>query len=168
MKVLIISSNTLPAAPTGPVYVAGDYHRKATIHFDDLMSEKNYNNVQASNQAKLALILSTYEFARRLAGTNVTINSLHPGAVATDAPLKDPDLSSFSRMMYKLVSLFFLNPEKGAETSIFLASSPDVEGVTGKYFIKKLEVASSPESYNQEIARRLWEASVKLTGLEDN
>jgi NAD(P)-dependent dehydrogenase (short-subunit alcohol dehydrogenase family) len=153
------------SAPARIVNVAGDFHRKATIHFDDLMSEKEYNNLQANNQAKLALILFTYELARRLTGTNVTVNCLHPGAVATDAPLKDPNLSSFSRLMYKLVRLFFLSPEKGAETSIFLASSPDVEGVTGKYFIKKLEVASSPESYNQEIAERLWEESTKLTGL---
>jgi hypothetical protein len=68
----------------------------------------------------------------------------------------------------RIDKLFFLSPEKGAETSIFLASSPSVEGVTGKYFIKQLEVASSPESYNQEITRSLWEVSVKLTGLEDN
>jgi retinol dehydrogenase 14 len=150
------------------VNVAGDFHRKATIHFDDLMSEKIYNNIQASNQAKLALILFTYELARRLAGTNVTVNCLHPGAVATDAPLKDPDLSSFSRIMYKLVRLFFLSPEKGAETSIYLASSPDVEGISGKYFIKKKEVASSPESYNEELARKMWEVSAKLSGLGEN
>lgn len=156
------------SAPARVVNVAGDFHRKATIHFDDLMSEKEYNNTQANNQAKLALILFTYELSRRLAGTNVTANCLHPGAVATDAPLKDPDLSLFSRMLYRLVRLFFASPEKGAETSIFLAASPDVEGITGKYFIKKGEVASSPESYNQEIARRLWDQSLKLTGLAYN
>jgi NAD(P)-dependent dehydrogenase (short-subunit alcohol dehydrogenase family) len=156
------------SAPARVVNVAGDFHRKATIHFDDLMSEKEYNGVQASNQAKLALIIFTYELARRLAITNVSVNCLHPGAVATDAPLKDPDLSTISRMMYKLVRLFFLSPEKGAETSIYLASSPDVEGISGNYFIKKKEVASSPESYNEGIARDLWAVSAKLTGLEEN
>ena len=158
--------DTLKAsAPARVVNVAGDFHRKATMQFDDLMSEKNYNGNRASNQAKLALILFTYELARRLAGTGVTANCLHPGAVATDAPLKDPNLSSFARLMYSLVKPFFLSPEKGAETSIFLASSPEVEDVTGQYFIKKTAVRSSPESYDEDIARCLWDASEKLTGL---
>lgn len=152
------------SAPARVVNVAGDYHRKATINFDDLMSEKDYNGMRANNQAKLALILFTYELARRLDGTGVTANCLHPGAVATGGPLKDPDLSSFARVMYALVKPFFLSPERGAETSIYLASSPEVEGVTGKYFIRKRAVASSPESYDSEIAKRLWKISLQLTG----
>lgn len=158
--------DTLKAsAPARVVNVAGDYHRKVTMDFDDLMSERNYSGTRANNQAKLALILFTYELARRLAGTGVTVNCLHPGAVATNAPLKDPDLSPLSRLLYKLVSLFFLSPARGAETSIYLASSPDVEGVTGKYFIKQAEVESSPESYDLEVAKRLWDVSAKLTGM---
>ncbi len=153
------------SAPSRVVNVAGDFHRKATINFDDLMFERNYSGTQANNQAKLALILFTYELARRLEGTEVTVNSLHPGAVATNAPLKDPELSSLSRFFYRLVKPFFLSPERGAETSIYLASSPEVDGVTGKYFIKKATVASSPESYDIEISKRLWEISAKLTGL---
>jgi len=151
-------------APARVVNVAGDYHRKATINFDDLMSERDYNGMQANNQAKLALVLFTYELARRLEGTGVTANCLHPGAVATGGPLKDPDLSSFARLMYALVKPFFLSPKRGAETSIYLASSPEVERITGKYFVKKRAVASSPESYDLEIARRLWEVSAQLTG----
>jgi NAD(P)-dependent dehydrogenase (short-subunit alcohol dehydrogenase family) len=153
------------SAPARVVNVAGDFHRKATIQFDDLMSEKAYTGVRANNQAKLALILFTYELARRLAGTGVTANCLHPGATATDGPLNDPDLPAFSRTMYRLVRAFFQSPERGAETSIYLASSPDVDGVTGKYFIKKRAVASSPESYDVAIAQRLWEVSSQLTGL---
>lgn len=153
------------SAPARVINVAGDYHRKATIQFDDLMSEKEYSGLRANNQAKLALILFTYELARRLEGTGVTSNCLHPGAVATDGPLQDPDLSSFSRSMYKLVRVFFASPEKGAETSIYLASSPELENVSGRYFIKKNQVASSPESYDEEIARRLWKVSEELTGL---
>lgn len=152
------------SAPARVVNVAGDYHRKATIDFDDLMSEKDYNGMRANNQSKLAMVLFTYELARQLDGTGVTVNCLHPGAVATGAPLKDPDLSQFGRFMYKLVKPFFLSPEKGAETSVYLASSPEVEGVTGKYFIRKRAVTSSPESYHREIARRLWKVSVQLTG----
>ncbi len=153
------------SAPARVINVAGDFHRKATIRFDDLMSEKDYNGIRANNQAKLALILFTYELARRLAGTGVTANCLHPGAVATDAPLKDPNLAPFARFMYSLVKLFFLSPEKGAETPIYLATSPAVEAVTGKYFIKKAAVKSSQESYNENIARRLWSASEELAGL---
>lgn len=153
------------SAPARVVNVAGDYHRKATIRFDDLMSERDYNGARANNQAKLALILFTYELARRLDGAGVTANCLHPGAVATGAPLKDPDLAPFGRFMYRLVKPFFLSPDKGAETSIYLASSPEVEGLTAKYFIKKRAVASSPESYDEELARRLWEKSAELTGL---
>lgn len=153
------------SAPARVVNVAGDYHRKATIQFDDLMAEKDYNGIRANNQAKLALILFTYELARRLDGTGVTVNCLHPGAVATDGPLKDPDLPAFSRFMYKTARLFFASPEKGAETSIYLATSPEVDKVSGRYFIKKTPAASSPESYDEETARRLWKTSEELTGL---
>jgi NAD(P)-dependent dehydrogenase (short-subunit alcohol dehydrogenase family) len=153
------------SAPARVVNVAGDFHRKATIRFDDLMSQNEYSGVRANNQAKLALILFTYELARRLDGTGVTANCLHPGAVATDAPLKDPDLPPFARVMYRLVRTFFSSTDKGAATSVYLASSPEVEQVTGKYFIRKAAVASSPESYDVGIARRLWERSAELTGL---
>jgi retinol dehydrogenase-14 len=153
------------SAPARVVNVAGDFHRKATIRFDDLMFEQGYTGSRANNQAKLALIMFTYELARRLDGLAVTVNCLHPGAVATDAPLKDPNLSRLGRIMYTLVKPFFQSPERGAETSIYLASSPDVEGQTGMYFIKKRAVPSSPESYDEGIARRLWERSAELTGM---
>jgi retinol dehydrogenase 14 len=155
-------------APARVVNVAGDFHRKATIRFDDLMSEKGYSGVGANDQAKLALILFTYELARRLEGAGVTANCLHPGPTATDAPLNDPDLPGFSRTMYRLVRVFFQSPKRGAETSVYLATSPEVEGVTGKYFIKKRAVASSPESYDVAIAQHLWEVSSQLTELGPN
>lgn len=152
-------------APARVVNVAGDFHRKATIQFDDLMSEQAYNGIRANNQAKLALILFTYELARRLEGSGVTANCLHPGATATDGPLNDPDLSWFSGAMYRLVRVFFQKPEQGAATSIYLASSPEVADVTGKYFIKQRPVASSPESYDMAMAQHLWEVSSQLVGL---
>lgn len=152
------------SVPARVVNVAGDFHRKATIQFDDLMSEKAYNGIRANNQAKLALILFTYELARRMEGSGVTANCLHPGATATDGPLNDPDLSWFSRAMYRLVRVFFQRPEQGAATSIYLASSPEVAGVTGKYFIKRRPVASSPESYDVATAQHLWEVSSQLAG----
>ncbi len=153
------------SAPARVVNVSGTYHRKATMDFDDLMCEKDYSASRANNQAKLALILFTYELARRLEGTGVTANCLHPGAVATSLVEKDPDYSPLSRFLYKLFKPFLASPEKGAETSIYLASSPEMEGVTGKYFEKKAAVESSPESYDVAIARRLWEVSAELTGL---
>ncbi len=152
-------------APARIVNVSGTYHRKATMDFDDLMCEKDYSASRANNQAKLALILFTYELARRLEGTGVSANCLHPGAVATSLVEKDPDYSPLSRFLYKLSKPFLASPEKGAETSIYLASSPEMEGVTGKYFEKKAAVESSPESYDVAIARRLWEVSAELTGL---
>jgi len=153
------------SVPARVVNVAGDFHRRATIRFDDLMFEKDYTGAHANNQAKLALILFTYELARRMQRSGITANCLHPGAVGTVGPLKDPDLSPFSRLLYKMVRPFFQSPEKGAQTAIYLASSPEVEGVTGRYFIKKRPVKSSAESYDQEIARRLWDMSSRLTGL---
>ena len=116
-------------------------------------------------QAKLALILFTYELARRLEGTGVTANCLHPGVVATGLVEKDPDYSALLRFLYKLFKPFLSSPEKGAETSIYLAASPEVEGVTGQYFVKKAAVESSPESYDAAIAKRLWQVSIELTGL---
>jgi retinol dehydrogenase-14 len=155
------------SAPARVVNVAGEYHRKATLDFDDLMCEKDYTAAKASNRSKLAVVLFTYELARRLEGSGVTANCLHPGAVATDPLSKDPDSSALARFFYKLMSPFFLSPERGAETSIYLASSPEVKGVTGKYFIKKAPVQSSPESYDKAVAARLWQVSAELTGLNE-
>jgi NAD(P)-dependent dehydrogenase (short-subunit alcohol dehydrogenase family) len=150
-------------APSRVVSLTGIYHRKASINFDDLMSEQNYRASEANKQAKLALVVFTYELARRLEGTGVTVNCLHPGAVATDPLQSDPDSSPIQRFFYQLVKPFFASPEKGAEASIFLSSSPDLVGVTGKFFDRKVEAESSPESHDRVIASRLWEASEKLT-----
>ena len=120
---------------------------------------------KANNQAKLALVLFTYELARRLEGTGFTVNTLHPGAVATRLVEKDPDYPPVLRLFYKLFKPFLASPAKGAATSIYLASSSEVEGVTGKYFEKKKETESSPESSDVAIARRLWDVSEELTEL---
>ncbi len=147
------------------VNVVGAYHAKGKIDFDDLQGERDYNGARANNQAKLALVLFTYELARKLEGTGVTANCLHPGAVATNLVEKDKDYPTFLRLAYKLFKPFARSPEKGAETSIYLASSPDVEGITGKYFVNKKAKPSSPESYDTALAARLWEVSAELAGL---
>jgi NAD(P)-dependent dehydrogenase (short-subunit alcohol dehydrogenase family) len=142
------------------VNVASGAHTYGRIDFDNLQGEKNYNGVRAYANSKLANILFTYELARRLSSTRVTANCLHPGAVATGI------FRALPKFVEAIIKLVTLSPEKGAETSIYLASSPDVDGVTGKYFIKKTETRSSPESYNEDTARKLWTVSAQLTGLD--
>jgi NAD(P)-dependent dehydrogenase (short-subunit alcohol dehydrogenase family) len=155
------------SAPARIVEVAGAYHKKGTIAFDNLQSEKAYNGAQANAQSKLANVLFTHELARRLEGTGVTVNCLHPGAARTGLVEKDPDYPSLLRFMYRLSKPFMKSPEKGAATSIYLASSPDVEGSTGKYFVNQKQAESSNESHDAELAHRLWDISSELTGLAD-
>jgi NAD(P)-dependent dehydrogenase (short-subunit alcohol dehydrogenase family) len=133
----------------------------AKIDFDDLQSEnKKHRLFRVYGASKLALMLFSYELSRKLDGTGVTVNTIHPGVVNTNL---GRDMSKIGRGFGKL---FFKSPEKGAETSIYLASSPEVEGVTGKYYIKKQQRESSKESYNEDYAKRLWEISAKLTKLK--
>ncbi len=148
------------SAPSRIVNVASVAHMTGTMNFDDLQSEREYSSMAAYRQSKLANILFTYELARRLEGTLVTANCLHPGVIATNIARDMPKAVSFA------LKLFFTGAEKGAETSIYLATSPQVEAVTGKYFADKKEARSNKESYDKEIARRLWEVSAELTGLE--
>jgi len=147
------------SSPSRIINVTSGLHKNATIDFDDLQSEKAYSAFGTYGKSKLALVLFTYELSRRLEGTNISVNILHPGVVSTNL---GRDMNAFMRGFQKI---FFKSPKKGAETSIYLASSPDVEGVTGKYFINKKEAKSSEVSYNEEISRKLWDLSVKLTNL---
>ena len=149
------------STPSRIVNVSSGAHRMAKIDFDDLQSEnKKHRLMRVYGVSKLAFMLFSYELSRILDGTGVTVNTLHPGVVNTNL---GRDMSKFGRGFGKL---FFKNPEKGAETSIYLASSPEVEGITGKYYIKKEQKESSKESYNEEYAKRLWEISATLTKLE--
>ncbi|MCS7012278.1 MAG: SDR family oxidoreductase [Chloroherpetonaceae bacterium] len=144
------------AAPSRIVNVSSAAHFGASINFDDLQGEKSYSAWRAYSQSKLANVLFTYELARRLAGTGVTANCLHPGVISTKL------FRNFG-LFNTLAGIFLASPEKGAETSVYLASSPEVEGITGKYFDNKRAVPSSPASYNLEDAKRLWEISAALT-----
>jgi NAD(P)-dependent dehydrogenase (short-subunit alcohol dehydrogenase family) len=151
------------AAPSRIVNVASDAHSRSHIDFDDLQGERHFAGFRAYGQSKLANILYTYELARRLEGKGVTANCLHPGVVATGFGRNDKSWLSFA---IKLVAPFFLTPEEGAKTSIYLASSPEVANVSGKYFAKSKEKKSNRESYDRDVGRRLWELSEKLTGLD--
>jgi NAD(P)-dependent dehydrogenase (short-subunit alcohol dehydrogenase family) len=149
------------AAAARIVNVSSGAHMGGSINFDDLMLEKKYRSFAAYSQSKLANVLFSYELARRLEGSGVTSNALHPGGVATGFGAGEGVMGWF----FKLARPFLLTPEQGAETQIYLASSPEVADVTGKYFAKKKPVKSSKESYDTAVAQRLWQISEELTGL---
>ncbi|HSN89664.1 MAG TPA: SDR family oxidoreductase [Anaeromyxobacteraceae bacterium] len=144
------------------VNVASEAHRGATLDFDDLMGERGYSGWKAYARSKLANLLFTYELARRLEGSGVTANALHPGVVATGFGRNDP---GWLRVAVRLLSPFLLDVRRGAATTLHVAAAPELERVTGRYFAKSRETASSPASLDREAQRRLWEASERLTGL---
>jgi NAD(P)-dependent dehydrogenase (short-subunit alcohol dehydrogenase family) len=150
------------SAPARIVNVSSRAHFRTGIDFDDLQGERKYRGFKAYARSKLANVLFTYELARRLEGTGVTANCLHPGVVRTNfGRVSDSAMGWGARV----AAPFMISPEKGAKTSIYLASSPEVEGVTGKYFVKSKPARSSALSYNVEAARRLWDVSARLTGV---
>jgi NAD(P)-dependent dehydrogenase (short-subunit alcohol dehydrogenase family) len=151
------------SAPARIVNVSSESHEAGYIKMDDLQAKKGYRPMRVYGQAKLALVLFTYELARRLQGTGVTANCLHPGFVATNFAQRD--LWPIARTAAKLVFFFGISPEEGAKTPIYLASSPDVEGVTGKYFVKSIPKRSTPISYDESLQQQLWEESAKLVNL---
>ena len=150
------------SAPARIINVSSGMHKRAKLDFDDLQCSKKYRGFRAYSKSKLALILFTYELSRRLEDTDVTINALHPGVSKTELMRDLPYLVEL------IAKAFLKNPKKGAETSIYLASSPEVEGVTGKYFKNKSEDKSSEESYNIDNAQKLWKISEQLTNLKSN
>lgn len=151
------------SAPARVITVSSMAHQGARIHFDDLMySHTPYRAMGAYGQSKLANAMFAYELARRLAGTGVTSNSLHPGLVATGFAKNNGPLYRYGML---LVRPFSIGPEQGARTSIYLAASPEAEGATGEYFVKRKPAKSSKESYDEQAQRRLWEVSETLTGL---
>ncbi|HEY6403089.1 MAG TPA: SDR family oxidoreductase [Blastocatellia bacterium] len=147
------------SAPARIVNVASDAHRRGHIYFEDLNLENGYGVWKAYAQSKLANVLFTYELARRLGGTGVTANCLHPGVVGTNL---FNSVGGLAGKFLRLFSLFMRTPEKGADTIIWLASSPEVENITGKYFADRKEQATIPESYDTAIAARLWELSERM------
>jgi NAD(P)-dependent dehydrogenase (short-subunit alcohol dehydrogenase family) len=150
------------SAPARVINVASGMHMGAKLDFDNLQGEKRYGGFRAYGQSKLANVLFTYELARRLEGTGVTVNALHPGYVDTGLSLNN---GFFFRVFARLSArLFGRKPEEGAQTSIYLAASPEVEGVTGKYFSNCKPVQSSLDSYDKRTAEKLWQVSLELSG----
>jgi NAD(P)-dependent dehydrogenase (short-subunit alcohol dehydrogenase family) len=151
------------SAPSRIVVVASHAHKQARhgLNFDDLQSKRRYRPFRTYSQTKLANILFTRELARRLEGTNVTVNALHPGFVASRFG-KDGDIGWIGRVGMPLARPFAISPEKGARTTIYLASSPDVEGLTGHYFFKCAPVTPSKAALDDTAATRLWQVSEQL------
>lgn len=160
----ILLLDTLKAsAPARIVNVASRWHEKVNaLDFDNLQGEKKYSGGDAYARSKLCNVLFTYELARRLQGTGVTANALHPGYVNTGFALNNG--WAYRVFAKASASLFAQSPARGAQTSIYLASSPQVEGVTGKYFAHGKETSSSPASHDVAAAERLWQVSLELTG----
>ena len=150
------------SAPSRIINVSSDAHKGAKINFDDIQGTKKYGVMRAYGQSKLANILFTYELARKLEGSGVTSNALHPGFVASSF---GSNMSGAFRLLIRFFQLFALSSEKGAETSIYLATSLDVANTTGKYFVKKKEVSTSVVSYDNKVAEKLWKVSEELTNL---
>jgi NAD(P)-dependent dehydrogenase (short-subunit alcohol dehydrogenase family) len=158
----------LDSAPARVVSVSSGAHTMGVINFDDLQGTRSFGGWGAYAQSKLANVLFTYELARRLEGSGVTATVLHPGFVATNFAHNNNEgwtgkiASSAVKVLQRIVAR---TPEKGAETSIYLATSPEAEGVTGEYFSDKKAVKSSAASYDLQTARRLWQVSEEMTGL---
>jgi len=151
-------------APSRIINVSSGAQAMGEIDFDDLqIAKKEYKPFGAYAQSKLANVLFAYELARRLDGTGVTANALHPGTVRTGFGDTTDGVMKF---FLQAIRPFLLTPEQGAATSIYLASSPDVEKVSGKYFVNKKAVQSARRTYDVDVARRLWEVSEELTGLK--
>jgi NAD(P)-dependent dehydrogenase (short-subunit alcohol dehydrogenase family) len=151
------------SAPARIVTVSSGAQRMGELDFDDLQGERRWSGQRAYNQSKLANVEFTYELARRLRGTGVTANTLHPGVVRTSFAAEDS--STAWKIMIPLMKPFMKSPEKGAATSIHLASSPEVEGVSGRYFVNRKPSESSKASHDTPDAARLWEVSAALVGL---
>jgi retinol dehydrogenase 12 len=143
------------------VNVSSAAHRGSKIRFDDLQGEKFYNGWRAYGASKLANLLFTFELDRRMRGSQVSANALHPGFVATQFAQNN---QGWLKPVMKLAGRFALSPENGAATSIYLASSPDVRGMSGLYFVSCRPTAADRAAYDQSTARRLWEVSEELTG----
>lgn len=147
------------SAPARIINVTSSAHRIARLNLDNLSMKKVYIGLLAYGRSKLMNVVFTYELARRLAGTGVTANCVHPGLFSSDLGSNNKGLYRPAFYLYHRVAA---SPEKGAETSIYLASDPQVEGVSGRYFVHKRAVTSSKSSYDPAAGARLWEVSLKL------
>jgi len=149
-------------APARIINVSSDAHSGGKIDFENLQGERSYSSFGPYGNSKLANILFTIELARRLEGT-VTVNALHPGLTSTGFGKNNPGF--LMKIMGVVIPLVARSPEKGAKTSIYLASSPEVQSVTGKYFVDCKVTQPAPQAADSAVARRLWDVSAEMAHL---
>ena len=159
----LLLDRLIASAPARIVTVSSGAQSMGKIDFDDLMGEHKYSGQRAYNQSKLANVMFTYEVARRLDGTGVTANALHPGVTRTAFGAEDP--TGAMAPFIAVLRPFMKSPEQGADTAVYLASSRDIEGVTGRYFAGRKAKKSNKSSYDTAAAARLWGVSADLVGL---
>ena len=152
----------IASAPARIVNVSSGAHSFAKMNFNDLQGKQKYSGFRAYGQSKLANVLFTYELARRLEGTGVTVNALHPGFVASNFGQTNNEQNTLVRLGIRATQIVAISEEQGAETSIYLATSPEVEGMTGLYFDKQQPKASCKESYDVAEQALLWQVSEQL------
>ena len=153
------------AAPAGRIVTVASESHSSRIDFANLQGERHYNFFGAYNRSKLGNILFTYELARRLESTGVTANCLSPGPTATAFGDNMSGLPGLFPRLMKRIPFFLASPEQGARTSIYVASAPDLAGVSGRFFLRGRERRTKPITYNAEVAARLWSVSEQLCGL---
>ena len=163
MTTLLLWDALLAAESARVVNLSSDAHRQAKLNFDDLQNQGKYAGFRAYAQSKLTNVLFTYELHRRRGDAPVTVNAVHPGFVASNFGRNNRGIVGLA--MTRLVPLFAKSVAEGAATSVYLASSPEVAGVSGQYFANCRAVKSAPQSYDRAAAERLWAISEELTGL---
>ncbi len=151
------------SAPSRVVTVSSGAQAMGRIAFDDLQGARNYSGQRAYSQSKLANVMFTFELARRLEGTGVTATAVHPGVVRTNFGAEDQ--AWFFAVISGVVRAFLKTPAQGAQTSIYLASSPDLDGVTGQFFANRKPKTASKVADDADMAARLWQVSAELVGM---
>jgi NAD(P)-dependent dehydrogenase (short-subunit alcohol dehydrogenase family) len=156
--------DALRRAPSARIVnVSSDAHKGGKFHFDDLELKHGFSGMDAYAQSKLANVMFTYSLARQLADTHVTTNAVHPGFVSTGFAANN---GSLLKVGILLLRPFMASAEKGARTSIYLASSPEVEGISGQYFVNCKPKQTAPQSYDERAQRKLWQISEQMTGID--
>ncbi|WP_416148376.1 SDR family oxidoreductase [Salipaludibacillus sp. HK11] len=153
------------SAPSRIINVSSGAYKFGNISFEDLHSRHKYRTFKVYGQSKLANILFTYELSRRLEASQVTTNCLHPGAVSTNLGIDRK--TGFGKTIVKMLRPFFQTPAEGSRTAIYLATSKELEGVTGKFFVHQKEVETTKKTHDRGLAAQLWKVSEELVGISE-
>ncbi|MEY8749183.1 SDR family oxidoreductase [Alkalicoccobacillus gibsonii] len=145
------------------VIVSSGAHKWGKLDFDNLQLHSGFNVMKGYGQSKLANVLFARKLAKELIGTSVTVNALHPGAVATNLGVNRD--TGFGKAIHRVLKPFFLTPKQGSKTAVYLATSSELDGVTGEYFIKEQQAPISKRAADDELALKLWDWSMEETGL---